>query len=159
MVASASHSGAREGEEEFYASNESLAPVSSPLLDLSAVSNLSCLVGSPKTLPWIQKCCQKMAMELRLSALFIHRRAQCLWQEVANWRLFRASLVHQERAGLFSDRVPAAQQPRGRVVLPRRWAHELGAPERGCLLVARRPDMGPLLTQSVILLLEHGAPG
>ncbi len=47
----------------------------------------------------------------------------------------------------------------GRVVVPRRWAHELGTPERGCLLVARRPDMGPLLTQSVILLLEHGTTG
>ena len=49
------------------------------------------------------------------------------------------------------------QQLRGRLVLPRHWAHELGAPERGCLLVARRPDMGPLHTQSVVLLLEHGA--
>ncbi|CAL8463593.1 g3127 [Coccomyxa elongata] len=85
--------------------------------------------------------------------------SESLGPEAANWRLFRASLVHQERAGLFSDRVPAALQPRLRVVLPRRWAHELGAPERGCLLVARRPDMGPLLTQSVILLLEHDDHG
>lgn len=41
-------------------------------------------------------------------------------------------------------------------VLPRHWAHEIAALERGCLLVARKPDMGPLFTQSVVLLLEHG---
>ncbi|EIE27648.1 hypothetical protein COCSUDRAFT_64323 [Coccomyxa subellipsoidea C-169] len=77
----------------------------------------------------------------------------------ANWRLYRASLVQQERAGLFSDGLPSTQQLRGRLVLPRHWAHELGAPERGCLLVARRPDMGPLHTQSVVLLLEHDLQG
>ncbi|KAK9917412.1 hypothetical protein WJX75_004072 [Coccomyxa subellipsoidea] len=80
-------------------------------------------------------------------------------QGAANWRLFRASLVQQERAGLFSDSATAVPQLRGRLVLPRHWAHELGAPERGCLLVARRPDMGPLHTQSVVLLLEHDQQG
>ena len=56
------------------------------------------------------------------------------------------------------EQVEALLLLRGRLVLPRHWAHELGVPERGCLLVARRPDMGPLHTQSVVLLLEHGAP-
>lgn len=40
--------------------------------------------------------------------------------------------------------------------LPRKWAHQIGSPERGCLLVARQPNMGPLSSHAVILILEHG---
>ena len=65
-------------------------------------------------------------------------------------------MVQRERAGCFWEEqaelrqaLPAVQQLS--------WAHEISHLEKGCLLVARRPDMGPLLTQSVVLLLEHGA--
>ena len=34
------------------------------------------------------------------------------------------------------------------------WAHTIATPESGCLLIARRPDMG-FFTNSVILLLQH----
>ncbi len=44
-------------------------------------------------------------------------------------------------------------------VLPRNWAHEIGSPERGCLLVARQPNMGSLYSHAVILILEHGEYG
>ena len=44
-------------------------------------------------------------------------------------------------------------------MLPRSWAHEIGSPERGCLLVARQPNMGSLNSHAVILILEHGEHG
>ena len=36
-----------------------------------------------------------------------------------------------------------------------RWAHPLAAPEKGALLVAARPDLGPLFTQAVVLIVDH----
>ena len=35
-----------------------------------------------------------------------------------------------------------------------RWAHPIAHPERGCLLVARRPGLG-MFSHTVILVLEH----
>ncbi|CAL5223878.1 g6470 [Coccomyxa viridis] len=77
----------------------------------------------------------------------------CQEKEAASWRDFRASLVHQERAGLFT--IDDSSRRLG--VLPRNWAHEIGSPERGCLLVARQPNMGSLYSHAVILILEHDA--
>ena len=66
--------------------------------------------------------------------------------------------MQRERAGQFwEDAQPLQQQLRPLPCLQQHWAHEISALEKGCLLVARQPDMGPLLTQSVLLLLEHGA--
>ena len=77
-------------------------------------------------------------------------------EDLSSWRDHRAGLVQRERAGclLESTHSPRLGQP---LPSPQQlWAHDLGRPERGCLCVARQPDMGPLRTQSVILLLEHG---
>jgi hypothetical protein len=32
----------------------------------------------------------------------------------------------------------------------------VSAPEKGCLLLAARPDLGPLFTQAVVLIVDHG---
>ncbi|GMH43447.1 hypothetical protein BSKO_11369 [Bryopsis sp. KO-2023] len=58
-----------------------------------------------------------------------------------DWRAFRAHLV--------------AEETHNTPTMDGRWAHELAAPEKGCLLVARRFDMGAF-NHSVVLLLEHG---
>jgi len=34
------------------------------------------------------------------------------------------------------------------------WAHEITTPEKGCLLVARRPNLG-MFSESAILILQH----
>jgi hypothetical protein len=66
-------------------------------------------------------------------------------------------MVHQERAGLlFMAGEPTEVQAQRMSALPSHWAHEIATVERGCLLVARKPDMGPLFTQAIVLLLEHG---
>ena len=90
---------------------------------------------------------------------------------MGDWRSFRAALVAQEAAETASL-TPAEQHsvpsPSARPAAPGsfpasaphpasgRWAHALAAPERGCLLVARRPDLGPLFTHSVVLVVDHG---
>jgi len=97
---------------------------------------------------------------------------------MGDWRAFRAALVAQEAAEAasltpaeqHSAPSPSAQQQRPPAPGPApgaagahstsapssRWAHALAAPERGCLLVARRPDLGPLFTHSVVLVVDHG---
>ncbi|KAK9815415.1 hypothetical protein WJX72_003278 [[Myrmecia] bisecta] len=67
-----------------------------------------------------------------------------------DWRSFRARLIAMEQAvtrdvtqGLFMPQLTSSQ-----------WAHLLARPERGCLLVARKPDMGTF-AHSVILVLDH----
>ena len=77
-------------------------------------------------------------------------------QGLSSWRNYRAGLVQRERAGLFLEggHAPLLGQPLPS--LQQHWAHDLGRPERGCLCVAKQPDMGALHTQAVILLLEHG---
>ncbi|CAK0738662.1 hypothetical protein CVIRNUC_001075 [Coccomyxa viridis] len=77
-------------------------------------------------------------------------------KEASGWRDFRASLVHQERAGLFSID-DSARCKRRTSVLPRNWAHEIGSVERGCMLVARQQTVGSLYSNAVILILEHDA--
>ena len=78
-------------------------------------------------------------------------------QDLATWRTYRAALVQRECAGHFWENAQLLQQPQPLPSLQQHWAHEISMLEKGCLLVARQPDMGPLLTQSVLLLLEHGA--
>lgn len=68
-----------------------------------------------------------------------------------DWRAFRAQLVAQEKQKGPEDGLTVAnprEEARGR------WAHELAAPETGCLLVARLDDMG-IFNKSVVLLLHH----
>jgi hypothetical protein len=77
-------------------------------------------------------------------------------QDLGTWRTYRAGLVQRERAGRFWEEQAQLRQVLPALLQPS-WAHEISQLERGCLLVARQPDMGPLLTQSVVLLLEHGA--
>jgi hypothetical protein len=92
-----------------------------------------------------------------------------------DWRAFRAGLVAQEAAeaaltpaelassssspGQQASRPAAPAQHPALAAAGGRWAHGLAAPERGCLLVARRPDLGPLFTHSVVLVVDHGERG
>ena len=70
-------------------------------------------------------------------------------QASGDWRAFRAALVAQEGldggARLADNR--AAQD----------WVHPIALPERGCLVLARLPDMEPAFADAVIFLLECGA--
>ncbi len=70
-------------------------------------------------------------------------------QVKGDWRAFRAQLVALERlssaGGAAALLAPSA----------RRWAHEIAQPEKGCLLVAKRSDLG-MFASAVILMLEHG---
>ncbi len=74
-------------------------------------------------------------------------------EALSSWRDHRAGLVQRERAGLLLEGSHSLGQPLPQ--LQQHWAHDLGRPERGCLCVARQPDMGPL-NMAVVLLLEHG---
>ena len=56
-------------------------------------------------------------------------------QLVQDWRTFRARLVAMESG-------QAARAARLQLGREERWAHVLAQPERGCLLVARRPGLG-----------------
>ena len=56
----------------------------------------------------------------------------------------RAKLVMMEQTG--------GDEPMG---LGSSWAHEIAAPEKGCLLVCRREGMG-FFHQSVVFVLGHG---
>ena len=82
-----------------------------------------------------------------------------------DWRAFRASLVLKEQLkprtapsswgnpwGTYKEPYIAPTAMRQ----PGHWAHEISAPEQGCLLVARSTaGMDPVLQQSVILLCSH----
>ena len=82
-----------------------------------------------------------------------------------DWRAFRASLVLKEQ--LKPRSTPPAwgspwgtytepQLPPSNLRQPGHWAHEISAPERGCLLVARNmANQDTLLHQSVVLLCSH----
>lgn len=61
----------------------------------------------------------------------------------ADWREYRAGLVAEEHlhAGV-------------EIQQSNRWSHQISHPEKGCLLVARRPDLG-MFSYSVILITEH----
>ena len=86
-----------------------------------------------------------------------------------DWRAFRASLVLKEHLkprqtppswgspwGTYEEPYIAPTAMRQ----PGHWAHEISAPERGCLLVARNMHgQDPLLQQSVILLTSHATGG
>lgn len=71
----------------------------------------------------------------------------------ADWREYRAGMVAKEHrhagtkewAGLGREGVQQTS---------RRWSHQISHPEKGCLLVARRPDLG-MFSYSVILITEH----
>lgn len=64
-----------------------------------------------------------------------------------DWRQFRAKLVASEHP---------ANTPKGALQLGpgEWWAHEICAPEKGCLLLARREDLG-VFSYSVVLLTEN----
>lgn len=66
-----------------------------------------------------------------------------------DWRLFRARLVARE--------LGASLAPTGLDMLVKpheTWAHTIAHPERGCLLVARRSNLG-MFSHSVVLVTEH----
>jgi putative AlgH/UPF0301 family transcriptional regulator len=74
-----------------------------------------------------------------------------------DWRQFRAQLIaretyEQQEKVETTVASPQALQP-GDL-----WAHTLPRPEKGCLLLARRPDLG-MFAFSVVLIVEHGAEG
>jgi len=72
--------------------------------------------------------------------------------DLDDWRTFRARLVGEARPG-------AAGEGEGR---PTTWAHTIGRPEQGCLLVAQPQHFKYSQTyfhQAVILLVEHDADG
>ncbi len=78
----------------------------------------------------------------------------------SDWRAFRAALVAQEAAGGALRRAAEAdaQQGPGSSAhgATEGWAHPIALPERGCLVLARQPDMGPDFSEAVIFLLDHG---
>ncbi|KAJ8904970.1 hypothetical protein NDN08_001482 [Rhodosorus marinus] len=67
-----------------------------------------------------------------------------------DWRSFRARLVAQEKSGRDDARLPS------------RWAHEVSAVEKGCILVASPyffNDSQEYFAQTVVFILEHGESG
>ena len=73
--------------------------------------------------------------------------------DLGDWRAFRAALVTSERGAGPPPTVGALSEPARAAA---RWAHSVSAPEKGCLLLAARPDLGPLFTQAVVLIVDHG---
>lgn len=90
-----------------------------------------------------------------------------------DWRDFRAMLVSQEAAASGASDDDAVERASGpNLELLKRqnpalaeekpWAHEIGAPERGCLLVARGDEFTlgqQYFHQAVILILDHSEKG
>lgn len=73
--------------------------------------------------------------------------------ELTDWRSFRAHLVALERtSSALTEKL--AQKPADH----KAWAHELGLPEKGCLLLGRREDMAEF-THTVVLLCQHDSIG
>mmetsp|Transcript_9079 Transcript_9079/g.39953 ORF Transcript_9079/g.39953 Transcript_9079/m.39953 type:complete len:287 (-) Transcript_9079:775-1635(-) len=67
-----------------------------------------------------------------------------------DWRSFRARLVAQEKSGRDDARLPS------------RWAHEVSAVEKGCILVASPyffNNSQEYFAQTVVFILEHGESG
>ena len=73
-------------------------------------------------------------------------------QASGDWRAFRAALVAQE-AGAAAEESARPAEDRA----AQDWVHPIALPERGCLLLARHPDMEPAFADAVIFLLECGA--
>lgn len=84
-----------------------------------------------------------------------------------DWRAVRAKLVSLERSGALDARPPssAARAPAPRsgggggamcvsMFSPSAWAHELAAPEVGCVLVARQPGLD-FFDGAVVLIAAH----
>lgn len=69
-----------------------------------------------------------------------------------DWRSYRAKLVMMDRSGLLA---PGCSSPVPYAFSSSTWAHELPAPEVGCLLVARQQGM-EFFDKSVVLLAAHG---
>jgi putative transcriptional regulator len=90
-----------------------------------------------------------------------------------DWRDFRAMLVSQEAAASGTsddDAIKRASGPNLELLKRQNpalaeekpWAHEIGAPERGCLLVARGDEFTlgqQYFHQAVILILDHSEKG
>jgi len=90
-----------------------------------------------------------------------------------DWRDFRARLVSQESGvteSVDEDYVQRASGPNLELLRKQNpalaeekpWAHAIGAPERGCLLVAKGDEFTvgqQYFHQAVILLLDHGEQG
>ena len=91
-----------------------------------------------------------------------------------DWRDFRARLVSMESGpGSSTDEAAAAEEASGpnlellreqnpALAKEKPWAHVIGAPERGCLLVARGDNFTQgqqYFHQAVILMLEHDEKG
>jgi hypothetical protein len=73
-------------------------------------------------------------------------------QHVLDWRSYRAKLVAMERTTLLA---PGCSSPQSFAFNSSIWAHELPAPEAGCLLVARQEGMD-FFDRAVVLLAAHG---
>lgn len=83
-------------------------------------------------------------------------RASASSPDLSDWRTFRAALVASEASEEGALPLPAVGC---RLARDARWAHALAAPEKGALLVAARADLGPLFTQAVVLIVDHGELG
>jgi putative AlgH/UPF0301 family transcriptional regulator len=64
-----------------------------------------------------------------------------------DWRSVRARLVAGEHG---SDSLKAAMK----ITPDEWWAHEIAIPEKGCLLLSRREDLG-VFSHSIVLITEH----
>lgn len=84
---------------------------------------------------------------------FAHHSHPLSADDLGDWRAFRAALVISERGAGSPPTVGALSEPARAAA---RWAHAVSAPEKGCLLLAARPDLGPLFTQAVVLIVDHG---
>ena len=84
---------------------------------------------------------------------FAHHSHPLSADDLGDWRAFRAALVTSERGAGPPPTVGALSEPARAAA---RWAHSVSAPEKGCLLLAARPDLGPLFTQAVVLIVDHG---
>ena len=84
---------------------------------------------------------------------FAHHSHPVSADDLGDWRAFRAALVTSERGAGPPPTVGALSEPARAAA---RWAHSVSAPEKGCLLLAARPDLGPLFTQAVVLIVDHG---
>ena len=91
----------------------------------------------------------------------------------SDWRDFRAMLISQEKGKeelVDDDEIAAASGPNlellkqqnPKLAADKPWAHKIGAPEKGCLLLAAADEFAlgqQYFHQAVILLLEHSEKG
>eukprot|EP00210_Caulerpa_lentillifera_P006642 g6345.t1 len=69
-------------------------------------------------------------------------------EDADDWRKFRAKLVSMEKTNLVSSFPYSSEE------LGQDWAHEISTPEKGCLLVAKQPNLG-MFSETAILVLHH----